>query len=169
MKQDPIVGLAGDVSALDPMTVCDGNLQVLVERYRAIQQMAAHAKALMEQLTMTLGEAMPADTVDLPGYGYLVREHRVRKVWRDGVQRADMLDAAKGAIARQVATDPATGEVIAPLRQVALRTFDLVEQTFSLGSDPKMAFRRVLGLDPTEWRAEQPAGVKVEFQPLEGE
>jgi len=169
MKQDPILGLAGDVSALDPLTVCDGDLRVLVERYTAIQAMAAHAKSLLEQLQITMGDVMPADTVDLPGQGYLIRERKVRRVWRDGVERADMLDAAKVAIARQVATDPATGEVIQPLRQVALRTFDLVEQSFSIGSDPKMAFRRVLGLDPADWRSEQPAGVKVQFQPLEGE
>lgn len=168
MTQDPIMGLVGDVSALDPIAVCDGDLAVLAERYAAIQQMVVYAKSLLEQLQITLGDAMPFDTVDLPGRGYLVREFRVRRVWRDGMQRADMLDAAKAAIARQVATDPSTGEIMPPLRQVALRTFDLVEQSFSLGSDPKMAFRRVLGLDPADWRAEQPAGVKVEFQPLEG-
>jgi hypothetical protein len=166
-NSDMLVTLAGTLSNLDPFAVCDGDLGTLVERMTALQVMQQTIRSLQEQLHLRAADLMPQDTVDLPGRGVLVRQARTRKVWRDDVTRADMMEAARNAIARQVATDPMTGEILMPLKGVAMRTFDLVEQAFSLGSDPKVAFRRVLGLDPTDFRAELPAGTKVEFMPLE--
>ena len=166
---DVLSAVAGTLSTLDPMAVCDGDLGTLVERMTALSAMEKAIKSLQTQLQIAAADLMPADTVDLPGRGVLVRQARTRKVWRDDRGRADMMDAARSAIARQVATDPMTGEILLPLKNVAMRTFDLVEQSFSLGSDPKMAFRRVLGLDPAEFRMEQPAGMKVEFMALEAD
>jgi hypothetical protein len=104
---------------------------------------------------------MEADTETITGVGVLTRKKRTSSAWLDDDARDRMYDDAARAIIQKVAIDPMTGEVHPPLANAVRETWRLVQESFSLGADPKAGFRKVLGLQPDIYRSKYATGFTV--------
>jgi hypothetical protein len=141
----------------------EGTLEDVARRLDLAEQ-AHHVLAdLIGGLQMEIAERMESDTQVIAGIGQFTRRPKESSVWKDETSRDRMFDDAKRAIAQKVARDPMTGELLAPLVMVARETFDLMEQVFSLGAQPKTAFKKALGLQPDEYRIKSRSGYTIKI------
>jgi hypothetical protein len=148
----------------------DASLNEVARRLDLVDQITLILNDLTVALQMDIAERMEDDTQVIAGIGQFVRRKKESSVWKDETSRERMFDDAKRAIAQKVARDPMTGEIMMPLVQVARETFDLIEESFSLGAQPKAAFRKRLGLQPDEYRVRSTTGYTVRIdRGIEGE
>lgn len=148
----------------------EGTLDEVARRLDLADQISLVLNDLISGLQMEIAERMEDDTQVIAGIGQFTRRPKESSVWKDETSRDRMFDDAKRAIAQKVARDPMTGELLSPLVMVARETFDLIEASFSLGAQPKAAFRKALGLQPDEYRIKSRSGFTVKIdRGVEGE
>ena len=143
-----------DVSLPDVSLVDRARLLVACDRLNMI------LNGLGSVLNDALAANMEADQVEVPGVGWLDRQERKGKAWRDEDSRDRMLSDLSAAIVRLVAAHPMTGEIDPGARNVAQNAVGLVLDSLSIG-DTKAAFRRRLGLNPEDYKRETVNGYKV--------
>jgi len=161
---DPTETLSQMLSVLERLPdPSDGSLSEVARRLDLADQIQMIISDICSGLQMEIAERMEDDTQIIAGIGQFTRRRRESSTWIDDTSRAQMLDDAKRAIAQRVARDPQTGEIIMPLAQVARETFDLMEESFSLGAQPKAGFRKRLGLQPDDYRARSSSGYTVKI------
>jgi hypothetical protein len=141
----------------------DGTFDEVARRLDIADQIRLVLDDLIAGLQMEIAERMEDDTQVIAGIGQFTRRPKESSVWKDETSRERMFDDAKRAIAQKVARDPMTGELLSPLVMVARETFDLMEQVFSLGAQPKAAFKKALGLQPDEYRIKSRSGYTVKI------
>ena len=141
----------------------DGTLEEVARRLDIADQISYVLTDLIGGLQIEIADRMEDDTQIIAGIGQFVRRPKESSVWKDETARERMLDDAKRAIAQKVARDPMTGELLPPLVMVARETFDMIEATFSLGAQPKAAFKKALGLQPDEYRIKSRSGYTVKI------
>lgn len=141
----------------------EGPIDEIARRLDLADQIQMLISELLAGLQMEIAERMEADTQVIAGIGQFTRRAKESSTWRDESSRERMFDDAKRAIAQRLARDPQTGEIIQPLAQIAREAFDLIEASFSLGAQPKTAFRKTLGLQPDEYRIRSSSGFTVKI------
>ena len=167
MTTNPEKAIGGALEYVQAIVIdelCDGTTSDIARRLDNLQQLAWQTRELIDQLTEQLAERMEQDEMVIAGVGRVVRKRRTSSTWIDEDSRERMMDDAMSAIIRRVAIDPASGEVYAPLANTARETFRLINDAFSLGADPKVAFRKVLGLQPDEYRSKRVTGYNVTIE-----
>lgn len=141
----------------------EGTLEEVARRLDTVEQISHVLSDLIGGLQIEIAERMEADTQIIDGIGQFIRRPKESSVWKDETSRERMLDDAKRSIAQKVARDPMTGELLSPLIMVARETFDLIEATFSLGAQPKAAFKKALGLQPDDYRIKSRSGYTIKI------
>lgn len=141
-----------------------GSVPELAANLEAIQRIIAVARDIEYNLTETLVAAMEADTVEVSGIGRVNRKARTSSQWIDDESRDRMFDDATRAMIQRLAIDPMTGEVHPPLANTVRETVRLVQESFSISGDPKAGFRKVLGLQPDEYRSKYVTGWSVAIE-----
>jgi hypothetical protein len=157
----------GALEMISEETLTAGSLDELVRRLELMHRTAIRVKDLSDALTEQIGSRMESNETSLAGIGVVQRKVRTSSTWIDDLSKERMMDDAISAIVRRVATDPASGEIHAPLANVAREVWRLTQDAFSFGADPKTAFRKVLGLAPDEYRAKRATGYTISI--IEGE
>jgi hypothetical protein len=157
----------GALEMISEETLTAGSLDELVRRLELMHRTATRVKDLSDALTEQIGSRMESNETSLAGIGVVQRKVRTSSTWIDDLSKERMMDDAISAIVRRVATDPASGEIHAPLANVAREVWRLTQDAFSFGADPKTAFRKVLGLAPDEYRAKRATGYTISI--IEGE
>lgn len=152
---DALLAIEADTS-LD-----DGTLTELAQRYDLATRAASVLEAIVVRLSNAVAERMENDEMEVAGVGKLARKPRTSSVWIDDTSRERMLEDTINAIVRRVAVDPASGEVHQPLAMVAREVWRLTNDAFSFTADPKVPFRKVLGLRPDEYRSKRVTGYRV--------
>lgn len=135
-----------------------GDFTSLAHRLSVVKGTITLLQEIADALTESLAADMENDTVTVPGIGVLTRKPRYSSTWVDDESRERMFDDAVREIIRQVATDPMTGEVHGPLANAIRQAWALTLESFSLGADPKAAFRKKLGLHPDIYRSRRVTG-----------
>jgi len=161
---DPTAILTQVLSLLETVPdPTDGTLEEVARRLDLTDQIRLVLADLDAGLQIELADRMEDDQQVIAGIGQFVRRPKESSVWKDETARERMFDDTKRAIAQKVARDPMTGEILPPLVMVARETFDLIESVFSLGAQPKVAFRKSLGLQPDEYRIKSKSGYTVKI------
>lgn len=145
------------------MDPADGPIDEIARRLDLADQIQSVLSDLLLGLQMEIAERMETDSQVIAGIGQFTRRAKESSTWKDESSRERMFEDAKRAIAQRLARDPQTGEIIQPLAQIAKETFDLIEASFSLGAQPKTAFRKTLGLQPDEYRIRSTSGYSVKI------
>lgn len=161
---DPTDLLRASLASLEEIDLAqssEGSLEELARRIDLIQQSEALLRAFRDEISELLGSGMEADEIPVDGLGLLRRKARLSSSWLGDESRERMHSDALMAIVNRVATDPSSGEIHANLARVAAETWRLTSDAFSLGADPKAAFRKVLGLNPDEYRTRRITGYTV--------
>jgi hypothetical protein len=164
MTTDPRKALGGALEYLigiSPDDITDGALPEITSHYSHLIEIQTVVRDLLDHVAEQIAERMETDQMTITGVGSVVRKPRTSSTWIHEDSREQMLEDAVSAIVQRVALDPATGEVYAPLANTARETFRLVQDAFSIGADPKMAFRKVLGLQPDEYRSKRVTGYNI--------
>lgn len=141
----------------------EGTLDEVARRLDIAEQAKYLLDDMIDGLGIEIAERMESDTQIIAGIGQFTRRPKESSVWKDETSRERMIDDAKRAIAQKVARDPMTGELLPPLVMVARETFDMIEAAFSLGAQPKAAFRKSLGLQPEDYRNKYRSGYTVKI------
>lgn len=141
--------------------VTDAPLEDLARRFDLIQQAVTRLRDLGDEITESLAASMEDDVMTIAGVGVFTRKKRTSSAWLNDSSREAMYDDAVRAIIAKVAIDPMTGEVHPPLANAVRQTWNHVTEAFSLGADPKTAFRKSLGLDPSEYRSKYATGYTI--------
>lgn len=156
-----VSALAEAVASLDVEVVTDGTLRDLAARHRTIMEAAAALADVRDSLAQAIAEVMEEDVVVVAGVGNLTRRPKTSATWIDDQARERMMEDAARAFIGRVAVDPATGEIHGPIAQAVRETWRLVQDAFSISADPKVGFRKVLGLAPDDYRAKRRTGYTV--------
>lgn len=151
--------------ACDEMT--DGTLKDLAQSLELCFRINAQLREITDALQEDIAARMEDDTASIAGVGIVQRKPRTSSTWLDDSSRERMMDDAISAMIRRVAVDPASGEIHSPLANVAREVWRLTQESFSIGADPKVGFRKVLKLAPDEYRAKRVTGYSVSI--TEGE
>lgn len=130
----------------------------LAHRLAVVKGTISLLQEVAESITASLASDMESDTMTVNGVGVLTRKPRYSSTWADDDARERMFDDAIREIVRQVATDPMTGEVHGPLANAVRQAWALTLEAFSIGADPKTAFRKKLGLQPDTYRSRYVTG-----------
>lgn len=162
-----IKDVLGALEMMTEETLTAGSLDELVRRLELMHRTAIRVKDLTDALTQQIGSRMESNETAISGVGVVQRKARTSSTWIDDLSKERMMDDAISAIVRRVATDPASGEIHAPLANVAREVWRLTQDAFSFGADPKTPFRKVLGLAPDEYRAKRTTGYTISI--IEGE
>lgn len=167
MTTDPRKALGGAleyVMAISHERVTDSTLSELTHNYALLVEIRTAVNDLIDHCSQQIAERMEDDTMTITGVGHVMRKPRTSSTWLHDDSREQMMDDAVSAIIKRVALDPATGEVYPPLANAVRETFRLTQDAFSIGSDPKLAFRKVLGLQPDEYRAKRVTGYNITIE-----
>lgn len=174
MPVSPTVTLAtvrNDLTALTqpPETPAEdprvGSLEDLALRLRDLHEIVKASRALIGLIEERAVGQMSAKEMNLPGIAYLTRERKTSGSWVDkDTSREKMFEDGIGAIVRIVAVNKETGEILDDRAQASRETWKLVTESFSIGADPKKAFREVLGLDPSEYRNKDTTGYTIKLE-----
>ena len=167
MTTDPRKALGGALEYLTSIKyddITDGALSDISLHYASLLEIRTAVSDLIDHVAEQLAERMESDMMTITGVGSVVRKPRTSSAWIHDDSREQMMDDAITAIIRKVALDPSTGEVYPPLANTARETFRLVQDAFSIGADPKVAFRKVLGLQPDEYRSKRVTGYSVTIE-----
>ena len=156
-----IKDVLGALQMMNEETLAAGSLDELVRRLEVMHRTAARVKDLTDALTEQIASRMEANETAIAGVGVVQRKPRTSSTWLDDTSKERMMDDAISAIIRRVAVDPATGEVHAPLANTAREVWRMTQDAFSIGADPKVAFRKVLGLQPDEYRSKRVTGYTI--------
>lgn len=144
--------------------VSEGSLDDLATRLDLVARTVSQLKVISDILTEDIASRMEDDTA-ITGVGVLQRKSRSSSTWIDDTSRERMMDDTISAIIRRVAVDPATGEVHQPLANTAREVWRITQDAFSFTPDPKVAFRKVLGLTPDEYRSKRLSGYTISISP----
>lgn len=148
----------------DALTTADpseGAFADLAHRLAIVRGTIGLLQEIADTIAQSLASDMESDTMTVSGVGVLTRKPRYSSVWTDDEARERMFDDAAREIVRQTATDPMTGEVYPPIANAVKQAWTLVLEAFSIGADPKVAFRKKLGLQPDEYRSRYVTGHTV--------
>lgn len=151
----------GIIRGLSEEEVTQGSMAVLAHRLDLAQRLSSEIKTVVDLLTEQIASQMEQDTTNIDGLGTVQRKPRMSSTWIDDTSRERMMEDTINAIVRRVATDPATGEMHKPLANCAREVWRLTQDSFSFTADPKVAFRKVLGLAPDEYRSKRVTGYTV--------
>lgn len=149
------------IAGISDEQITDGALEALAHRLETAQQLSQQVKNMIDLLTDAISSQMEQDVAAIAGLGVVQRKPRTSSTWIDEASKERMMDDAISAIIRRVAIDPASGEIHAPLANCAREVWRLTQDSFSFTADPKVAFRKVLGLAPDEYRAKRVTGYTV--------
>lgn len=167
MTTDPRKALGGALEYLTAIRhddIADGALSDISLHYSFLIEIRAVLTELIDHVSQQIAERMETDMMTITGVGHVVRKPRTSSTWMHDDSREQMMDDATTAIIRRVAVDPATGEVHPPLANTVRETMRLIQDAFSIGADPKVAFRKVLGLQPDEYRSKRVTGYNVTIE-----
>lgn len=139
----------------------EGAFADLAHRLAVVKGTITLLQEVADTITASVASDMESDTVTVSGVGVLTRKPRYSSTWVDDDARERMFDDAVREIIHQVATDPMTGEVHGPLANAVRQAWALTLESFSLGADPKAAFRKKLGLQPDTYRSRYVTGHTV--------
>lgn len=138
-----------------------GSIEDLAVRLSLLHKITALCKDLIELIDQKAADEMTAEEMNIPGVAYLIREAKESSSWVDDTARDKMFEDGIDAISRIVAVDRETGEILDNLVATSKETWRLVKEAFSIGADPKAAFRKVLRLDPKDYRNKVTTGYKI--------
>lgn len=159
---DPTKQLADVLNELGTITnATDAPLDELARRFSLVQQSITRLRDISDEITESLAASMEDDQMTIAGVGVFTRKKRTSSSWMTDDSRENMYDDAVRAIIGKVAIDPMTGEVHPPLANAVRQTWNLVTEAFSIGADPKAAFRKSLGLDPSIYRSKYATGYQI--------
>lgn len=169
----PSATLASVASTLDsltkpPETLGDdprsGTLTELAFRLKELNWIIMISKNLIEEITQAAAGEMTAAEMNIPGVAYLTLENKTSTSWVDDTSRDKMFEDGISAIVGIVAVDRGTGEIHDHIAKASREVWRLTLESFSIGADPKTAFKKVLGLDPRDYRNKDTAGYKIKIQ-----
>jgi len=152
----------GDSSDGNPQV---GSLETLAARLRDLDRIVKVSKDLIEAITEKAAYEMKDKEVNLPGVAYLVRASKYAQSWVDDDARGRMFDDGISAIVSVVSINRNTGEVSDTAAEAARAAWRLILESFSIGADPKAAFKSVLGLDPKDYRNKYRTGYRITVEP----
>lgn len=164
---DPRATLAKALKALEsvqPDSITEGTTADLGQRLNLLYSIQAATRILVDEVTDSLGNRMEEDTMTIAGIGQVVRKPRFSNSWMHDDSREQMLDDAVRAIIAKLAVDKMTGEVHPAISNAVRETFNLVEACFSIGADPKVGFRKQLGLQTDIYRAKRQTGFSLSIE-----
>jgi hypothetical protein len=167
MTTDPRKALGGALEylmAITPDGLTGNTLDEVSQNYSLLLEIRQVTNELIDQCAELIAASMEDDVMTIAGVGRMVRKPRTSSTWLTDDSKENMMDDAITAIIRRVAVDPSTGEVHPPLANTARETFRLMQDAFSIGADPKLAFRKVLGLQPDEYRAKRTTGYQITIE-----
>jgi hypothetical protein len=150
-------------------SLTEGTLPELAQRLDMCQSLTSVLKYMTDALQEDIAARMEDDSTTITGVGVVQRKAKTSSTWIDDTSRERMMEDSIRAIIRRVAVDPATGEMHAPLANVAREVWRLTQDSFSFTADPKSAFRKVLGLAPDEYRSKRVTGYTVAIAPITDE
>lgn len=145
----------------------EGTLKELAQRLDLCYRISAQIRNITDALQDDIAARMEDDVASITGVGVIQRKPRTSSTWLDDDARERMMEDAISAIIRRVAIDPASGEIHGSLANVAREVWRLTQESFSIGADPKVGFRKVLKLAPDEYRSKRVTGYNVSI--TEGE
>jgi len=167
MTTQPDKGLGGALEYLTSINLddlTDGTTAETARRLSLLQDIISTAQILTDSLTEDIAARMENDQMVIAGIGQLVRKRRTSSAWLDDSARERMHDDAVHEIIKRVALDPMTGEIHPPLANTTREVWRLVNESFSIGADPKAGFRKVLGLQPDMYRSKYTTGYSVTIE-----
>lgn len=139
-----------------------GSLDDLAVRLRDLHKITKICKDIIGLIEQRVAGEMTAKEMNLPGVAYPTRERKTSESWVDkDTSRDKMLEDGISAIVRIVAVNRETGEILDDRAKTSREVWKLVCDSFSIGADPKKAFREVLGLDPSDYRNKDTTGYKI--------
>lgn len=159
-----LAGIASRARELATDEVTEGTTAQVAHRLSAIREAIAVLRDADDLLSDDLAARMEDDQVVITGVGSLRRKARTSSTWIDDSSRERMMEDAIRAIIQETCVDPATGEIHGPLAQVARTVWRLTHDSFSITADPKVAFRRALGLSPDDYRAKRVTGYTISIE-----
>jgi len=159
---DPSKTLGGVIDALATITdATDAPLDELARRFDLVQQATSRLREISDEIAESISSSMEDDVMTIAGVGVLTRKKRTSSAWMTDSSRENMYDDTVRAIIARVGTDPMTGEIHPALANAVRETWKLVTESFSFVADPKTPFRKILGLDPSEYRTKYATGYSV--------
>jgi hypothetical protein len=165
MTTQPDKALAGALEYVTAIAdITDGTTAELARRFSLIHDITTQLQMLAESLTEDIAARMEEDQMVVAGVGQLVRKRRMSSAWLDDEARERMHDDAISEIIKRVAVDPMTGEIHPPLANATREAWRLINESFSIGADPKAGFRKVLGLAPDMYRTKYATGFTVAIE-----
>lgn len=160
---DPTQSLTATLDTLAKLdeTITDSDIREISYRLKLAYAIQDESRRVIEMISEHLAPSMEDDEMTITGVGTLARRPRYSSTWLNDSSREEMYADAITAIVRRVATDPMTGEVHPPLNKTVREAWKLILEVFSFSADPKVAFRKTLGLQPDEYRAKRKIGHTV--------
>lgn len=164
VPKDPTIALAtvaDTVQAIYTVDIDSGTPTELAQRLELALRARATLNDIIDAITDNLASNMEEDTMTVAGVGVFTRKARTSSSWIDDGAKERMYDDAVREIVHKIAIDPMTGEVHPPLANAVRETWRIIGECFSLGADPKSAFRKSLGLQPDLYRTKYTTGYTV--------
>lgn len=164
MTIDVTRAIAGALSALEEIPLkemSEGDLRELSTRLATLQGVISLANDLIYEINDEIAARMEDDEQVIAGVGQLVRRRKTSFSWIDDEAKTRQHADALSAIVSRVAVDPMTGEIHPPLANTTREVWKLISECFSIGADPKTGFKKILGLDPKDYRSKYDTGYTV--------
>lgn len=139
----------------------EGDLRDLATRLAILQGIISLANDRIYEINDEIAARMEDDEQVIAGVGQLVRRRKTSSSWIDDEAKNRQHADALAAIISRVAIDPMTGEIHPPLVNTTREVWRLISESFSIGADPKTGFKKILGLDPKDYRSKYDTGYTV--------
>lgn len=152
------------LEGIDPTTITEGTPSDLARRLDLLSRLTASCRLLQDEITESLSASMEEDSLVIAGVGNVVRKAKFSSTWLHDSSRERMFEDAIHVIISKLAMDKMTGEVHPALSNTIRETYNLLDQSFSFGADPKTGFRKQLGLQPDEYRAKRQTGFSISIE-----
>jgi hypothetical protein len=159
-----LAGIASRARDLAGDDATEGTTAQVAHRLSSIREAITALREADDLLSDDLAARMEEDEIAITGVGSIRRKARTSSTWIDDSARERMMEDAIRAIIQETCVDPATGEIHGPLAQVARTVWRLTHDSFSVTADPKVAFRRALGLSPDDYRAKRMTGYTISIE-----
>jgi hypothetical protein len=140
------------VALTEPDEWTEGTLADRAKRLHLLSLVAAKVDELTEEINDAIAADMEADLVEVPGIGVLQRDKATSSTWRFKGANDQMREDLANAVARDIATDEATGEIDPMKRNIALAALRIAYEAIPSFSSINKAGARRLGLYVSDYR-----------------